>query len=417
MLVGFCLVMVACGGGRDRGDAVGKAARTAPGVSGTEIRLGVLTDESGPRRAIGLLRVRAARVFFQALNDDGGINGRRVQLVFADHQSSREIAAQKYLEMRESVLMFEQIFPVAFFKGELARDGVLASPVARYSTLAGDRHLVMTGTPYRVEMSNAVDWLAGTLAHPKGTRIAAVTQADDYGADALAGVEEGARAHGFDLVAKLNFQPADHDYSSQVTALKEAGVDHVFMATTSRATAKIVEGCANIGFAPRFIGNTFAFDPQIIIDNPALKPVFEKAWKTSGAFAHWGEDVPGMKSMLDAVGRYAPDQKPDPFFVQGWIQGGIVAEILKRADAGDDLTRPGLIRALDSMTDVDLGGLIPRLSFGQDHLGRPPSRQTRIFETAVDNPRYPDMLKPITDFYPGGTGEDPSVRATTSQSR
>jgi ABC-type branched-subunit amino acid transport system substrate-binding protein len=417
VVMAVCLVTVACGAGQNRGDGVGKGAPSAPGVSDTEIRLGVLTDESGPRKAIGLLRLRAARVFFQALNDDGGINGRRVHLVFADHQFSREIAAQKYLEMRESVLMFEQIYPVAFFKDELARDGVLASPVARYSSLAGDRHLVMTGTPYRVEMSNAVDWLASTLAHPRGTKIAAVTQADDYGADALAGIEEAARTHGFDLVTKLTYQPADHDLSSQVTALKESGVDYVFMTTTSRVTGKIVEGCANIGFAPSFIGNTFSFDPQIIIENPALKPLFAKVWKTSGAFAHWGEDVPGMKKMLNAIGRYAPDQKPDPFFVQGWVQAGIVAEILRRADAKDDLTRPGLIRALDSMADVDLEGLSPVLSYGRDPLGRPPSRQTRIFETSVDNPRYPDMLKPITDFFAGETAEAPTVRATTSQSR
>lgn len=386
-------------------------------MSDTEIRLGVLTDESGPRKAIGQLRIRAARVFFQALNDEGGIKGRSVHLVFGDHQSSREIATQKYLQMRDSVLMFEQIFPVAFFKEELARDGMLASPVARYSSLAEDRHLVMTGTPYRVEMSNAVDWLAGTLANPKGTKIAAVTQPDDYGADTLAGIEEAARRHEFNLVTKLTYQPADQDLSHQVAALKQSRANYVFMATASGVTGKIVEGCAKIGFAPRFIGNTFSFDPQIITENPALKPVFEKGWKTSGAFAHWGEDVPGMKRMLDAIKRYAPDQKPDPFFVQGWIQAGLVAEILVRADAANDLTRPGLIRALDSMADVDLGGLSPSLSYGRDHLGRPPSRQTRIFEIAADNPRYPDMLKPITQFYTGETADSPAVGATTSQSR
>src|SRR5687767_11314791 len=216
--------MVPCGGNPDRENAAGNTGG-GPGVSDTDIRLGVLTDESGPRKGIGVLRLRAARVFFQALNDDGGIKGRRVHLVFGDHQSSREVAVEKYLDMRDSVLMFEQMFPVAFFKDELARDEILASPVARYSTLAGDRHLVMTGTSYRVEMSNAVDWLAGTLNNPKGTRIGAVTQPDDYGADALAGIEDAARTHGFDLVAKLTFQPADHDYSSQVTALKEAGVE------------------------------------------------------------------------------------------------------------------------------------------------------------------------------------------------
>jgi ABC-type branched-subunit amino acid transport system substrate-binding protein len=276
---------------------------------------------------------------------------------------------------------------------------------------------VMTGTPYRVEMSNAVDWLAGTLNNPKGTKIAAVTQPDDYGADALAGIEEAARIHGFDLVTKLTFQPADHDYSSQVTALKEAGVDHVFMATTPRATAKIVEGCADIGFTPRFIGNTFSFDPQIIIDNPKLKPLFENGWKTSGAFAHWGEDVPGMKKMLDAIRRYAPDQKPDPFFVQGWIQADIVAKILKRADAADDLTRPGTVSALHTMVDVETGGLSPNLSYGGEVLGQPPSRQTRMFETAADDPRYPDMLKPITEFYTGATARLTAGRATTSETR
>jgi ABC-type branched-subunit amino acid transport system substrate-binding protein len=418
VLVGLCLVTVACGGGQGRGEGVAKGARDGPGVSDTEIRLGILTDESGPKKTIGRLRLPAARVFFQALNDDGGIKGRRVQLIVADHQFSQEIATQKYLQTRDSVLMFEQIYPVAFFKSELARDEMLASPVARYSSVAGNRHLVMTGTPYRVEMSNAVDWLAGTLADPKGTKIAAVTQADDYGADALAGIEEAARTHAFDLVTRLTVQPADDDLSTQVAALKASGADDVFITASARVAGKIVEWCAKIGFAPRFIGNTFSFDPQILNENPALKPLFEKGWKTSGAFAHWGEDVPGMKKMLDAISRYAPDQKPDAFFVQGWIQAGIVAEILTRAAANDDLTRPGLIRALDSMADVDLGGLSPRLSYGSDDAsGGPPSRQTRIFETAVDNPRYPDMLKPITEFYVGDTAGDPTLRATTSRSR
>ena len=416
VLVGLCLV-TACGGGQNRGDAVAKGGRGGPGVSDTEIRLGVLTDESGPRKAIGQLRMRAARVFFQALNDEGGINGRSVHLVFGDHQSSREIATQNYLQTRDSVLMFEQIFPVAFFNEELARDGMLASPVARYSSLAENRHLVMTGTPYRVEMSNAVDWLAGTPANPKGTKIAAVTQPDDYGADALAGIEEAARTHGFDVVTKVTYQPADQDLSHQVAALKQSRADYVFIAAASRVTGKIVEGCAKIGFTPHFIGNSFSFEPQIITENPALKPLFQKGWKTSGAFAHWGEDVPGMKKMLDAIGRYAPDQKPDPFFVQGWIQAAVVAEILDRADAADDLTRPGLIRALDSMTDVDLGGLSPTLSYGRDHLGRPPSRQTRMFEVSADNPRYPDMLKPITQFYTGETADRATAGTTTSQSR
>lgn len=134
----------------------------------------------------------------------------------------------------------------------------------------------------------------------------------------LAGIEETARFHGFELAARVTYRPTDTDFSTQATALKDSGVKYVFMATQSRFTGKIVGACANIGFLPDFVGNYFSFNPQIIADNPVLKPLFEKHWKTSGPYAHWGEDVPGMKRMLEAVGRYAPDQKPDPFFVQGW---------------------------------------------------------------------------------------------------
>ena len=262
----------------------------------------------------------------------------------------------------------------------------------------------MTGTSYRGEMSNAVDWLAGTLPNPKGIRIAAVTQADEYGADGLAGIEEAARTHGFDLVSRLTYQLTDTDFSTQAMALKESGVKYVFMATQSRFTGRIVESCAKIGVLPSFIGGGFSFNPRIIADNPALKPVFEKHRKTSGPFAHWGEDVHGMQRMLDAVGRYAPDQKPDHLFIQGWTQAAIVTEILNRADTMNDLTRQGIIKALETMEDLDLGGLSGRLSYGATR-PEPPSRQTRMFEISVDD-RYPDMLKPITPFFTRGDRQE-----------
>jgi ABC-type branched-subunit amino acid transport system substrate-binding protein len=378
--------------------------------------LGVLTDESGPNNALALPRLRAARVFFQALNDAGGVKGRRVELVVADHQFKREVAVQQYLGMRESILMVEQVYPLAFLEDQLARDEVVASPVARYSRLAGKRLLVMTGASYRDEMSNAVDWLARTITSPKGTRIASVTQDDEYGADGLAGIEEAARHHGFELTTRLTYRPTDTEFSTQATALKASGAKYVFMAAQSRFTARIIQSFADVGVLPTFIGSHFSFKPQIIAENPALKPLFENHVKTSGPFAHWGEDVPGMKKMLDAIGRYAPDQTPEPLFVQGWVQAEIVAEILKRADGTNDLTRPGIIKALESMRDVDFGGLSAPLSYGPERLGQPPTRQTRMFEISVDEP-FPDMLKPFTPFSTGPTAEAPIERTTASQQR
>jgi hypothetical protein len=122
-----------------------------------------------------------------------------------------------------------------------------------------------------------------------------------------------------------------------------------------------------------------------------------------------------MKKMLDATARYAPDQKPESLFVQGWIQAEIIAEILKRADRANDLTRSGVIKALESMRDVDLGGLSAPLSFGPEHLGQRPTRQTRMFEVSVEE-RFPDMLKPFTPFSAGPTADAPFESTTTSES-
>lgn len=395
-LVALFLLTFACADGHDA-DGGRRAAAGGPGVSGTSIRLGVLTDETSPQQALALPRLRAARVFFQALNDADGIGGRDVELVVADHQFNRESAIQQYHAMKESILMVEQVYPISYLEEDLTRDEVLASPVARYSRLAGKRLLVMTGASYRAEMSDAVDWLAGTLPNPNGTRIAAITQADEYGADGLAGIEEGARAHGFELATRLTYQPTDTDFSAQATALKQSGAEYVFMATQSRFTGRFLEACVKLGALPNFIGSHFSFNPRIIAENPTLSPVFEQHWKTSGPFAHWGEDVPGMTKMLDAIARYAPDQQPDPLFIQGWIQAEIVTEILRRADTKNDLTRSGVIKAYESLRDVGIGGLSARISFDSARSGEPPARRTRMFEISPDE-RHPDMLKPITGF-------------------
>ena len=69
LLVAMYRIALACDGADSREEGASKASAGAPGVSLDSIRLGVLTDESGPTNAFALARLRAARVFFQALND------------------------------------------------------------------------------------------------------------------------------------------------------------------------------------------------------------------------------------------------------------------------------------------------------------------------------------------------------------
>jgi hypothetical protein len=76
-----------------------------------------------------------------------------------------------------------------------------------------------------------------------------------------------------------------------------------------------------------------------------------------------------------------------------------------------------MARALHTVADVETGGLSPRLAYGREPLGEPPSRQSRMFETVVGDSHYPDMLKPITGFHTGATARRTAAQATPSQTR
>jgi hypothetical protein len=84
----------------------------------------------------------------------------------------------------------------------------------------------------------------------------------------------------------------------------------------------------------------------------------------------WGDTtVPGMKQMLDDIARYSPDQKPDIYFAFGYTQALTVSKLLEKAVALGDLSRAGIVKALDQLGDVDTLGLA-----GVYHYGPPASR-------------------------------------------
>src|SRR5260221_12761342 len=71
-----------------------------------------------------------------------------------------------------------------------------------------------------------------------------------------------------------------------------------------------------------------------------------------------------MKGLLEDVAKYAPDQKPDGFFEFGYTESKITYAILKKDIEINDLTRDGLLTAFHSLKNVDLGGLLPPVSYG-----------------------------------------------------
>ena len=118
-------------------------------------------------------------------------------------------------------------------------------------------------------------------------------------------------------------------------------------------------------------------------------------WVVTDASCEWGDvsaGCEGMKELIDNVKKFAPNQVPDYYFIFGYTQARIVHQILEKAVADGDLTREGVVKAFESLSQVDMGGLLNPISYGTKCEDKIPVTASSIF--SVD-PTAPTGLKRI----------------------
>jgi hypothetical protein len=152
-----------------------------------------------------------------------------------------------------------------------------------------------------------------------------------------------------------------------------------------------------LGYNPQWILQSPAFSTALL-NVPSLVPILSKAWVVSQG-ATWGDtSVQGMNEMLADVQQYAPDQQPDGFFQFGYTISKITYAILKKAVDNKDLTRDGVLKAFESLNNVDLGGLLPPITYGSSPNERVPSRDNVVY---IVDPSQPTKVKLLTQSFIG----------------
>ena len=380
----------------------GTTLKVGPGVDTTNktITLGIISPYSGPVAApIGDPLALGVKVFFDHVNDNGGINGYKVKFLEEDSQYNPQIQVQKYQQIHNQVLMIadslgtpttEAIIPLA------DKDHMLLSAATLSSALAREKYVVLVGTPYRLQVENAFDYVVNTLkiSHPK-TGI--IYQNDEYGQDGLQGYKEATTAYGLDDVGQASYAVTDTEFTAQVLQMKQAGAKYVFLSTLPTVTATIVGTAAKLGYFPQFIMQSPAWS-NLLLGVKALVPLFTKMWIV-GQGATWGDQSkPGMAQLLQDVQKYAPSQQPDGYFEFGYTESYITYAILKKAMANNDITRDGLFNAFNSLGSVDLGGLYPSVTYGSSSNQRVPTRDNVIYQI---DPTKPNDVNPLTGDFTG----------------
>src|SRR5437667_11643088 len=185
-------MMALSGCASNTSNSSGRSLKTGPSVdvATKTITLVILSPCSGPVAApVGDPLARGVEVYFKHVNDNGGINGYKVKFHEEDTQYNPQIEVQKYNQIHNQVLMIADSLgtPTTFaIKNQAAADHMLVSAATLSSALAREKYLVLVGTPYRLQVENAFDY----IVHKQGIQsptTGIMYQNQQYGQERLTG--------------------------------------------------------------------------------------------------------------------------------------------------------------------------------------------------------------------------------------
>ncbi len=381
----------------DDGD-MGTELVTGPGFDGSTIRVGVISDLSGPVAIIGVPLTAGGQVYYDYINSQGGVAGQYlIETVEVDHQYNPATAVQVYNEVKDDVVILGQLFGTPITNAvleSLKEDGLVAAPASLDAFWVREQNLLPIGGPYQIQAINGLDWWVNEGGGSPDQVYCSFIQDDPYGEAGQEGIDFAVEHLGLNFTEIARYVSGDTDFSAQIQQLQGAGCEVVYLVATPSVTGGALGTAAAGGYAPQWIG----MSPTWInaLAGSALAPYLQAYFVIVAEGSTWGdESVPGMATMLGRIAEFAPEQEPDYYFTFGYLQAHAVVQVLEAAIANNDLSRDGIIEAMNGLGTVAFEGLGGDYFYGTPE-ERIPSTENTIF---VVNPEVPNGVEAVATGY------------------
>ncbi|WP_344515848.1 ABC transporter substrate-binding protein [Dactylosporangium maewongense] len=370
------------------------------------IRLGVLSDRTGAFAGPGKSIEQGRMLYWEQKNKEGGVCHRRVEFTVKDHGYDTQNAVTAYSQVKNDVLALDELLGspmIAALLPSLSRDQMLAFAASWSSNLLSNPYVLITGATYDIEMINGVSWLADNRGLARGDKIGHIFLEGDFGENALAGSRAAAKNLGLSLL-EHKVKPTDADLTGQITALRSAGAKFVLLSITPAQTASAVSVAEATGYDATFLGSTPTFSPALL-SGPA-RPALEKRLLVATSIAPFSATEPGPTRVRAAFATTYAGQQQSSYVMYGYAQGEIMARILETACANGDLTRAGVLKAFQSLSDVRTDGLVAPLNYSK--AGQIPARETYLVRPDAAAAGGTTSVAPLfaaplaTNYHPGG---------------
>jgi branched-chain amino acid transport system substrate-binding protein len=356
---------------RANADKPGSSGSASPGVSATEIVIGQTMPYSGPASAYGNIgKTHAA--YFRMINDEGGINGRKLNLISLDdgYAPPKTVEQTRRLVERDNVAFIFNVVgtaPNSAIQKYLNEKGVpqlfVASGAEKWND-PGQHKWTMGWQPsYRIEARIYAKHIASTKPD---ARVCLLYQNDDFGKDYMSGLQDSfGEAYATKVIKSASYEVTDPSVDSQVVALHASGCDTLVTAATPKFAAQTIRKVHDIGWKPMHIMSNVSGSIGAVL-RPAgvekavglitggyLKDISDPAFQNDPGVQRW-------RAFMD---KYLPDaDRLDANFVYGYAVGETLVHVLQRC--GDDLSRENILAKAASIEDFEPSLAMPGTKLG-----------------------------------------------------
>jgi len=370
------------------------------GVTDTEIHIGQWGPQTGPAAAWGAV-ARGTDAYFKMINDEGGINGRKLVHHYFDDAYNPAKTKAGVKQLQEDIGMFAWVSGVGTAPGLAVEDYLMEKKIPWISPSTGSAHWVDPPKKYLFALyplySGDAQILVRYAVEDLGLKRLAVTyQNDDYGKLGLVGAKKQMTKEGMQLVAEIPVNVADTDMKPHVMELKKANADAVIMFVTPGHVARLLGTGKAMQFEPKWMTTTTCADfPLMMYITKGLYAgtIAASFGMMSPAQVGIGnlEDMnnPSLPLMQkykkDAFEKYAAkDERWGMTFAAGIAYAEPLVEALKRS--GRDLTQEKLVKQLELLTNFQ--GIMGRVNYkpfqADDPLTRLGQREVFLVECMPD---------------------------------
>jgi len=340
------------------------------GVTKDTIRIGMFGPLTGPT-AMGSLPLLGATAIYKNVNDNGGINGRKIEVLVEDDacDPNKTIAATKKLIAQDQVFMIHGGWcsgTVMAIKPELKNHPEIPFMVLGAASTAISSPLQSNiFHPVATTVTVANSMVNFALSKPNATRIAIISHSDEWGKSHIEPAVAALKAKGLEPVEMVYLEHGSTDATSQLLRLRAAKPDVVLAILLQPELTIYLRDANKYGIkAPTIATQGVSLEDMVKrVSNPAATRELYVFYPLSATL-----DAPAFKKWNDIYLAAHPKDPVETLSFMGMTGALAIVDAIKRS--GPDLTREKFMAELNKLNDFNPGIQSGPLTFTlQDHVG------------------------------------------------